>query len=216
MIACTRSRLSTSSRSARLRAVTSCTCDDQVERALAARRGRATRSAVATIVSPSARRSRFSTSKLGDLAGQHPGHVARVGGSSSAGSTIALEARRRPGRSAHSRDLAERAVDPQEAARAIALDAHQRHPDRRLVERAPEALLGLVHRRLVALARGDVAQHRGRERARRPRSSARTLPRAGTRPRRVVAPRAAPAGNLDERARARRCRRPARRRGARR
>src|SRR6185503_6506825 len=61
-------------------------------------------------------------------------------------------------------DVTQRAIDPQKTTGAIALDADQRHPDRRLVERTAEALLRLVHRGLIALALGDIAQHDRHER----------------------------------------------------
>ena len=184
MIACTRSRLSRSAASARLRAVTSCTwtiryrgrscasrtsdtdtSDDQLlavgAHAGAARpRSRAPRRPAST--ARSARPCRSPRPRDDDVR-----HVA-CRPAPPAGVPI----------SSHSARLTRR----KHPARSL-LDADQRHADRRVLERAAEALLGLLHDRPVALAGGRVTSRSTAvvNRLLALRSSARTRLRAGSR-----------------------------------
>ena len=99
----------------------------------------------------------------GNLPGQHPRHVARVRVGSLSGDDDLRQLAphqllRRP-----ADQLAQRTVHPQEAPGTVMLDADQRHADRRMLEGAAKALLGLLHDRIRAPAIADVAQDRGRE-----------------------------------------------------
>ena len=55
------------------------------------------------------------------------------------------------------RDLAQRSVHLQQAPAPRAVDALQRHPDRRVLEGGPEPVLQIAQRALRDLALGDVA-----------------------------------------------------------